>query len=69
MYKRFGPPILIALAFALLFVAAGFMARMLNQNARYLFSQAHTFLIESPTTLVEIASANVGVIFKTLAPI
>ncbi len=29
--------IVLFLAFALLFVAAGYMARMLNQNARYLF--------------------------------
>ncbi len=61
--------IVLLLAFSLLFVVGGFMSRLLGENSRYLFGQAHIFLLDNPYALVEIASANFALILKTLAPI
>jgi flagellar biosynthetic protein FlhB len=61
--------LVLLLAFSLLFVVAGFMGRVLNDNARYLFGQAHIFLLDNPFALVEMATANFSVILKALAPI
>ncbi len=61
--------LVLAMAFSLLFVFAPSMAKILNTNARYLFSQSHIFLIDNPWALVDIASANFTVIIKALAPI
>ncbi len=55
--------------FSLLFVAARHMRNVLGDNSRYLFREAHIFLLESPYALVEIARANVGVIVAALAPL
>jgi flagellar biosynthesis protein FlhB len=61
--------ILVLLAgFSLIFITAGFIATQLNDNARYLFSQAHTLLISSPHTLSSMTSANVWMILKAIAP-
>ena len=61
--------IVLLLAFSLLFVFGGFMSRVLNENAHYLFGQAHIFLLDDPYALVEIASANFSIILKALAPV
>ena len=55
--------------FSLLFATAGYMARTLNDNARYLFSQAHVLMITDPDTLFEMAAANFGIILKSIAPL
>jgi flagellar biosynthetic protein FlhB len=61
--------LVLAMAFSLLFVFAPFMGNILNDNARYLFSQSHIFLVDNPLALVDIASANFTVIIKALAPL
>jgi flagellar biosynthetic protein FlhB len=55
--------------FSLLFVAMAFMGRTINENARYLFSEAPRLTVDNPGTLVEIATANMLVVCKTLAPV
>jgi len=60
--------LVLVVAFSLVFVFAGFMARTLNTNARYLFGESHIILIDNPAALTEIASANFAVILKSLAP-
>ena len=55
--------------FSLLFVAARYMQQVLGANSRYLFSQSHIFLLDNPFALVEIATANLGVIMSALAPL
>ena len=55
--------------FSLLFVVVSFMGRVIGQNARYLFSESSRITVDNPGTLLEIATANLGVIGKTLAPV
>ena len=69
MSQEVNSAIVLLLAFSLLFVVYGFMARVLGENARYLFGQAHIFKIDDPFALVEIAKANFGIIIKALSPI
>ena len=55
--------------FSLLFLAARHMRHVLIDNARYLFSESHIFLLDDPYALVEMAAANMGVIAAALAPL
>jgi flagellar biosynthetic protein FlhB len=55
--------------FSLLFAAAHHMHVVLGENARYLFGQAHIFLLENPFALAEMAAGNMGVIMTSLAPL
>ena len=61
--------IVLLAGFSLLFVAAHHMRHLLGDNARYLFSQSHIFLVENPYALVEMARANLTVIIVSLAPL
>lgn len=69
MSQEVNSALVLAVAFSLLFVFAGTMAALLNRNARYLFGEAHIFLLDDPWTLVHMAKANFTVILQALAPL
>ncbi len=61
--------IVLLAGFSVLFAAANHMRTVLGDNARYLFSQSHLFMLENPYALVEMARANLTVILVSLAPL
>ena len=61
--------LVLLVGFSVLFLAGRHMQQVLGENARYLFGQPHIFLLENPYALVEMASANLGVILTALAPL
>lgn len=69
MSQEVNSALVLVLAFSLLFVFAGGMAAVMNRNARYLFGQAHMFLLDDPWALVHMARANFTVILKAVAPV
>ncbi|MBU0742394.1 flagellar biosynthesis protein FlhB [bacterium] len=61
--------LVLLVGFSLLFAGGRHMQQVLGENARYLFGQPHAFLLENPFALVEMATANLGVILAALAPL
>lgn len=60
--------IVLLAGFSLLFASARHISTILGNNTRYLFSQSYCLKLDNPGALAEFASANMMVIFKSLAP-
>lgn len=60
--------IVLLAGFSLLFASGRHISTILSNNTRYLFSQSHCLMLDNPGALMEFATGNMMVIFKSLAP-